>query len=117
MGTISGALLLVVDPPVLPSAGDAGILIAATALGMAGYYLLTRAMQTGDVPAVTPFRYTRLVYAMIFALVFFAEVPDALTLLGAALIVGAGVYTLLREARVSRAARRAKPVASPVRPT
>ena len=54
---------------------------------------------------------------MIFALVFFAEVPDALTLLGAALIVGAGVYTLLREARVSRAARRAKPVASPVRPT
>lgn len=117
MGTISGALLLVVDPPVLPSAGDAGILIAATALGMAGYYLLTRAMQTGDVPAVTPFRYTRLVYAMIFALVFFAEVPDAMTLLGAALIVGAGVYTLLREARVSRAARRAKPVASPVRPT
>lgn len=115
MGTISGALLLFVDPPVIPSASDMGVLLAATALGMTGYYLLTRAMQTGDVPAVTPFRYTRLVYAMIFALVFFAEVPDTLTLVGAALIVGAGVYTLLREARVSRAARRAKPVASPVR--
>lgn len=117
MGMVSGAVLLFVEPPALPGASDAGLLLGATALGMMGYYALTRAMQTGDVPSVTPFRYTRLVYAIFFALVFFDEVPDVWTLVGAALIVGAGLYTIIREARVSRAARRAKPVASPVRPT
>ncbi|WP_292020571.1 DMT family transporter [Maritimibacter sp. UBA3975] len=117
MGMIAGAVLLLFEAPILPGASDAGLMLGATALGMMGYYALTRAMQTGDVPAVTPFRYTRLVYAIIFALVFFDEVPDLWTLVGAALIVAAGLYTIIREARVSRAARRAKPVASPVRPS
>ncbi|MGR3365709.1 MAG: DMT family transporter [Maritimibacter harenae] len=116
MAAVSGAVLLAFEPFALPAPGDAGLIVIATALGMSGYYALTRAMQTGDVPAVTPFRYTRLVYAIVFALVFFDEVPDAWTLVGAALIVGAGVYTIVREARVSRAARRAALAASPVRP-
>lgn len=116
MGLISGTVLLVVgEPAVLPSATDSAIIVTATVLGMVGYYTLTRAMQIGDVPAVTPFRYTRLVFAILFAFFVFSEVPDGYTILGAGLIVSAGLYTILREARLHRAERRALS-ASPVRP-
>lgn len=111
-----GLVMLALDgAPALPGAQDLGVILAATGLGMGGYYLLTRAMQTGDVPAVTPFRYTRLVYAILFAFFIFEEVPDLLTVLGATLIVGAGLYTIIREARMGRAARRSL-AASPTRP-
>lgn len=116
MAMLSGSVLLFAgEPAIVPSAGDAAMMLAATGLGMVGYYALTRAMQTGDVPAVTPFRYTRLVFAILFAFFVFSEVPDGFTILGAALIVSAGLYTILREARLHRTARRAVS-ASPVRP-
>jgi drug/metabolite transporter (DMT)-like permease len=53
-------------------------------------------MRTGDVSAVTPFRYTRLVFAMVLAMVLFGERPDLATWIGAALVVGSGVYALTR---------------------
>ena len=56
---------------------------------------------------VTPFRYSRLIFAIIIGVTMFGERPDTLTLTGAALIVGSGLYTLLREARLHRRARRA----------
>ncbi len=53
-------------------------------------------MRTGDVGAVTPFRYTRLVFALILAAALFGERPDAMTLAGAGLIVAAGLFGLTR---------------------
>jgi drug/metabolite transporter (DMT)-like permease len=54
-----------------PDATATAYLAAAVAVGVAAYNFLTVAMRTGDVSAVTPFRYTRLVFAMILgALVF-----------------------------------------------
>jgi drug/metabolite transporter (DMT)-like permease len=53
-------------------------------------------MRTGDVSAVTPFRYTRLVFAMILAMALFGERPDMATWIGAALVVGSGVFALTR---------------------
>jgi drug/metabolite transporter (DMT)-like permease len=71
-------------------------ILAATAIGVAAYYALTVAMRTGEVSVVTPFRYTRLVFALIVGAMVFAERPDFLTLLGSTIIVAGGVYTLLR---------------------
>ena len=62
---------------------------------LAGYYALTIAMRTGDVSAVTPFRYTRLVFALILGATVFGERPDAWTLLGSAIVVGSGVFALV----------------------
>ncbi len=75
-----------------------GILLLAGActFGTLGYHALTGAMRTGEVSVVTPFRYTRLVFAMILAIAVFGERPDTATWLGAALIVASGVYTLTR---------------------
>ncbi len=69
---------------------------AATAIGVLSYYSLTIAMRTGEVSVVTPFRYTRLVFGLLLGIVIFAERPDTMTLAGSMIIVGTGVYTLMR---------------------
>ena len=93
----AGAILLVVSGgAVVPEANGLGHLAAGTVFGMLGYHALTYAMRTGDVSAVTPFRYTRLIFAMILAVAIFGERPDAATWVGAALIVGSGVFALTR---------------------
>jgi drug/metabolite transporter (DMT)-like permease len=83
----------------VPGARDAGCLIAAIAVGVFAYWMLTRAMRTGEVSVVTPFRYTRLVFALILGAAVFAERPDAATLIGSAIIVASGLYTLTRSRR------------------
>jgi drug/metabolite transporter (DMT)-like permease len=69
-------------------------ILGASVFGIIGYAALTRAMRTGEVSAVTPFRYTRLVFAMVLALVVFRERPDLWTLVGSALIVSCGLLVL-----------------------
>jgi drug/metabolite transporter (DMT)-like permease len=65
--------------------------------GALGYYGIVAAMRVGEASAVMPFRYTRLVFAMLIGIVVFGEQPDLITLLGASLIIGSGLYTFLRE--------------------
>ncbi len=69
---------------------------------MLGYLLSIMVMRVGDIGFVAPFRYTSLVVALIVGFVFFAEWPDTLTLVGAAIVVATGIFTLYREARVAR---------------
>jgi drug/metabolite transporter (DMT)-like permease len=69
--------------------------IATAMFGVGAYNALTTAMRSGEVSVVAPFRYSRLLVALVIAYVVFGERPDALTLAGAALIVASGVYMLL----------------------
>ena len=66
----------------------------AACFGVAAYAALTSAMRTGEVGVVTPFRYTRLLFALIVGYTLFGERPDALTLIGSAVIVGCGIILL-----------------------
>jgi len=66
----------------------------AACFGVAAYAALTSAMRTGEVGVVTPFRYTRLLFALIVGYTQFGERPDALTLIGSAVIVGCGIILL-----------------------
>lgn len=88
----------------LPSGHALGLIVLASVVGVAAYYALTAAMRVGEVSVVTPFRYTRLVFALILATLVFGERPDAMTLLGSAVIVASGVYTLLRSRRETQMA-------------
>lgn len=80
----------------IPTAHEALLIAGACVFGIGGYHLLTGAMRTGSVAAVTPFRYTRLVFALILAFFVLGERPDLATILGAGLIVLAGIYGLTR---------------------
>ncbi len=93
-------LALVAAPPVAPTAGEWGWLLAAVASGVLAYAALVGATRAGDIAVTTPFRYSRLVFAMAIGFFIFGERPDALTLAGSALVVGAGLFTLWREMRL-----------------
>jgi len=93
----TGAVLLAfTGGAVWPDPAAALALAGASVFGVLAYYALTAAMRVGDVSVVTPWRYTRLVFALILAVAVFGETPDAATLFGSAVIVGSGIYTLLR---------------------
>lgn len=97
----SGAVILLVQGrgAVWPPAGALWQTLLAAAFGAAAYACLTGAMRRGEVSVVTPFRYTRLVFALLLGITVFGERPDAATLLGSAMIVASGLYTLGRSRR------------------
>jgi drug/metabolite transporter (DMT)-like permease len=61
------------------------------------YVLVVKAMRHGEISVVAPFRYVFLIWAILIQVVVFAVWPDALTLLGSAILVATGLYTLYRE--------------------
>ncbi len=69
-------------------------LAAATLAGVTAYACLMKAMRTGEVAAVTPFRYTRLLFGIGIGVMFFDEKLNAAMFLGAGLIVLSGLFIL-----------------------
>ncbi len=76
---------------------------AALLIGIGAYYCIVAAMRVGELSFVSPFRYSRILFALVIGIAVFGERPDILTLLGAAVIVASGLYTLWREQRVRTA--------------
>jgi drug/metabolite transporter (DMT)-like permease len=105
-------LLLATGQPLAPLDLRLTLLIVASiTFGVFAYYGIVAAMRVGEVSFVTPFRYSRLIFAMMIGITFFQERPDLMTLAGAAIIVGSGIYTVLRERK-----HRFKPTAAPFKP-
>lgn len=113
---LAGAVLLVVGGQALvaPDAGQAVMMLACLGFGLGGYIAMVVATRIGEIGAIAPFRYSRLVFAMLLAIAIFGERPDAATLAGAAIIAGAGGYAMWREARLRR--RPPAPPGSMIRP-
>lgn len=78
------------------------LLVGCVAVGASGYALLVVATRVGEASALAPYRYSRLVFSLMLAGFVLGERPDALTLLGAAIIVASGCYTMWREAVLRR---------------
>lgn len=106
---VAGLIALPFGPaPVRPDGATWLGLAAASVAGILAYTSLTIAMRTGEVGAVTPFRYTRLVFAMIAGMAVFGERPDMWMLIGSTLIILAGIAAMrLTVGRRGAAARRA----------
>jgi len=79
------------------SAGSVGLLVLATGFLVVAILTSVMTMRVGDLAVVTPFRYTSLLVALILGLVVFGEWPDALTLIGAGIIIAMGLFTIWRE--------------------
>ncbi len=77
---------------------DAGLLAIAACSFSLATGLVVYAFRTAEISAVAPFRYTFLIWAGLAGYVAFGEVPDRWSVLGAALIVGSGLYALRRHA-------------------
>ncbi|WP_170330788.1 DMT family transporter [Ruegeria arenilitoris] len=97
------ALMVFSAQPVVPlQAVQVGPYLGAIGFGVLGYYGIVTAMRIGEASALTPFRYTRLVFSIAAGMLMFGERPDAMTIAGASLIIGSGMYTFIRERRLAR---------------
>lgn len=101
---LGAGMLLVTGGAVLPTAAQFLFITGALAFGVTAYWAITQAMRLGEISVITPFRYSRLVFAMVIGMAVFHERPDGYTLAGAALIIGSGLYTFARERARKRAA-------------
>jgi S-adenosylmethionine uptake transporter len=93
--------------------GQTGGLALAALFVFGGYYCGVLAMRRGEIAFTSPFRYSILCWALLLGFLVFDERPDALTLTGAAMIVGAGLYAFWRERRMARAAAPAETAPPP----
>ncbi len=81
-----------------PSLADAGLLLLVGILGVAGQTAMTQGFMLGEATFVVPFDYLRLIYATIFGIALFSEIPTFISIIGALIIVASSFYILKRGA-------------------
>jgi len=93
---VAGALFSLWEqtPFVWPDFNTFVYLLGAIIFGVAAYASLMKAMRSGEVSAVTPFRYTRLLFGIGFGVIVFKEKLDTPILFGSLLIVVSGLFIL-----------------------
>lgn len=87
---------------------DLGALAVVSVLVLLAMSCLIAAYRNGAAIVVAPMQYSQILWATLFGALLFGEAPDAMTYLGAAIIIASGLYILKREA--SGTASRTTPV-------
>jgi drug/metabolite transporter (DMT)-like permease len=85
-----------------PTLEQLGWFVVIGALGSFTQLFVAQALKDADVSAVTPFDYTRLIWAALFGFIFFAEVPGWGTWLGGTMIFAAATYIAYRERQIKQ---------------
>lgn len=87
-------------PITVPDTQTALYLMIAIGVGIVAYTSLMKAMRTGDVSYVTPFRYTRLLFGVGLGILFFSETLTTETVIGSLLILASGLFIMWRSRQV-----------------
>ncbi|WP_342077518.1 DMT family transporter [Yoonia sp. SS1-5] len=98
--TITSALLSLLTLPwgwVVPEWHVAGMLVAAGLFGGVGQIFLTSSYRLADASLVAPFDYTSMILALTIGYLIFGEVPTTTMLIGAGIVIFAGVLIIWRE--------------------
>ncbi|MFN3937227.1 MAG: DMT family transporter [Gemmobacter sp.] len=83
---------------------DMAVMIAIALLGFLAMRLIIAAYRLAEAAIVAPMQYSQILWAVFFGAMFFDEWPDAATFGGAAVVIGSGLYIVLRETRVAAVA-------------
>ena len=76
---------------------DGWIIAVIGVAGSLGQYTITEAFRRGEASLIAPLEYTALVWGVALDLAFWGVLPDAITWLGAVIIISSGLYLLRRE--------------------
>lgn len=98
---------------VWPRPEQAALLISAGIAGGIGQILMTEAYRRADVSVIAPFEYSSLILSIIVGYVFFRDIPSVEMLVGAVIVVGAGLFIIWREHALGLERRRAREVTPP----
>ena len=94
---------------VTPSAYDLIFLSGFGAISILALFCINRSLKLAPASVVVPYQYTLIVWGVLFGWRFFGEVPDRFTLIGAVIIVAAGLYIFWREQAAARETAYAPP--------
>ncbi|WP_231119341.1 DMT family transporter [Rhodovulum sp. MB263] len=96
---LSGLAVGVVWTPV--ATGDLWAFAGIALFGTLGITLITQAFRMAPAVVIAPLDYTALLWATGFGWLFWQEVPDRATAVGAAVIVASGLFIMIRERRAA----------------
>ncbi|MCK1714712.1 MULTISPECIES: DMT family transporter [unclassified Bradyrhizobium] len=94
-----------------PSPGSLVIFALAGCVSVTALFCVNRSLKLAPASVVVPYQYSMIVWAVIFGFVVFGDVPQVATLVGAAIIIGAGFYIYLRERDLGRGDEQVNPPA------
>lgn len=80
-----------------PDARGLGLMVVVGLLGLGGHALLIKALALAPASVLQPLNYTMMVWAVLFGYLFYDDLPDIPTVIGALIIVASGIYTFHRE--------------------
>lgn len=80
-----------------PDARGLALMLTIAVIGLTGHTLLIKALALAPASALQPLNYTMIVWAVLFGYLFYDDLPDIPTIVGAAVIVAGGMYTFHRE--------------------
>src|SRR3954449_8494875 len=96
---------------ITPSAGSLGLFAVAGIVSVGALLCVNRSLKLAPASVVVPYQYSMIVWAVIFGFVVFGDVPEIATIVGAAIIIGAGFYIYLRERDLGRGGGEVNPPA------
>ena len=111
IGTFSLGAVLSAFNWVPPTPGSLVIFAAAGLISVTALFCVNRSLKLAPASVVVPYQYSMIVWAVIFGFVVFGDVPSIATLVGAAIIIGAGFYIYLRERDLGRESDEVNPPA------
>jgi drug/metabolite transporter (DMT)-like permease len=87
---------------VTPSFASLGLFAAAGCISVSALLCVNRSLKLAPASVVVPYQYSMIVWAVMFGYLVFGDVPSLATIIGAAIIIGAGFYIFLRERALGR---------------
>ncbi|ADZ69903.1 DMT family transporter [Polymorphum gilvum] len=92
-----------IDPTwawVVPDWETAGLLVFVGLAGGLGQIIMTQSYRYADASTIAPFDYANMIWAVLLGWLLFSEVPVAEVIIGAAIVIAAGIFVIFRERRL-----------------
>lgn len=103
IGGVAWASLIVPFFWTTPTTGHMAMFLAVGAMGAAAHFSMLQAFARAEASLLAPFNYSKLIWVTMLGYLVFGDWPGLDTVIGSAIIVGAGLYVLYREGRRSTA--------------
>lgn len=113
----SASLLSLVSLPfgwVVPSMSDMCLLVVIGLLGGFGQVFLTLSYRYAEASVIAPFDYASMIWVILLGFFIFGEVPTSAVIIGSVIVVGAGVFVILRERQLGIQRARARKASTPL---
>lgn len=88
---------------------DGALLALLGLVAMTAYLCINKALSLAEASVVVPYQYSTIFWAIVLGYIFFGDIPSVPMLIGAGVIIAAGIYIFIREQQLAKAATFSEP--------